>query len=244
MGCKPKMLTETEAEYTVQVIKHMFKNHVVLEMYVTNTVQGATLDSVEATLTGLEPCWSIAGASAINKLEYNQNASAYVILNKLAGEEVAGAVTGTFGAALKFIVKEEGDDLGFEDDYPVESVQITSGDYIYPRALAQGQFKSVWEQLSAQGVETTQKLVLQYKSLEAAVDGVISTLNMEACDKTGKVEAGVRGHTLLLSGTFLGGNTVLVRVLVGMDPTHGCVSKLSCRSKNPAVCDVVARTLM
>jgi len=242
--CKPKMLTEGEAEYTVQVIKHMFKSHVVLEMYVSNTVQGITLDSTEVRLTGLEPCWSVAGASAINKLEYNQQGSAYVILNKRGGEDVAGAVTGTFGAALKFIVKEEGDDLGFEDDYPVESVHITPGDYMFPRALPQGQFKSVWEQLSAQGVESIQKLVLNYKSLETAVEGVIQTLNMDACDKTGKVEAGVRGHTLLLSGTFLGGNTCLVRALVCMDPTHGCVAKLSCRSKHAAVCDVVAKALM
>merc|ERR1712039_1154008 len=127
------------------------------------------------------------------------------------------------------------------DDYPVESVQITSGDYMFPRALPQGQFKSVWEQLSAQGSEATQKLVLNYKSLEAAVDGVIQTLSMEACDKTGSVEAGVRGHTLNLSGTFVGGSTCLVRALVGMDPNHGCVAKLSCRSKNQAVCEVVSR---
>mmetsp|Transcript_96456 Transcript_96456/g.241880 ORF Transcript_96456/g.241880 Transcript_96456/m.241880 type:complete len:923 (-) Transcript_96456:138-2906(-) len=242
--CKPKFITETEAEYTVQVIKHMFKEHVVLEMYVSNTVSGITLESVEARLTGLEPAWSMIGASAINKLEYNQQGSAYVVLAKLGGEDAAGAVTGNFGATLKFIVKEEGDDLGFEDDYPVEAVTITSGDYMFPRALPQGQFKSVWEQLSAQGVESQQKLVLNYRSLEAAVDGVISTLNMEACDKTGKVEAGVRGHTLLLSGTFVGGNSCLVKALVGMDPTHGCVAKLSCRAKNPAVCEVVSRALM
>ena len=36
----------------------------------------------------------------------------------------------TFGAALKFLVKEEGDDLGYEDDYPIEKVTISVGDFM------------------------------------------------------------------------------------------------------------------
>jgi len=141
-------------------------------------------------------------------------------------------------------VKEDGDDLGYEDDYPVENVQIGSGDYMFPRALAQGQFKSVWDQLAAQGAESMQKLCLNFKTLDAAVEGVIAALNMEPCDKTGKVESGVRGHTLLMSGTFLGGQTCLVRALVGMDAQHGCLAKLACRAKSQAVSDVVVRALM
>merc|ERR1719198_749977 len=80
--CSPKPLTENEAEYTVQVIKHMFKQHVVLEMYVSNTVQGVTLENIEVRLTGVEPSWVEIGASAITKLEYNQQASAHVVLRK------------------------------------------------------------------------------------------------------------------------------------------------------------------
>lgn len=242
--CRPKPLTESEAEYTVQLIKHIFKDHLVLEMYVSNTVQGITLENVEVRLTGIEPNWVESGASAISRLTYGQQASAHVVLRKNAGADVAGAVTGNFGATLRFTVKEDGDDLGYEDDYPVEAVCITTGDYMFPRPLQQGQFKSVWEQLSAQGVETTQKLSLNFKSLEAAVEAIIGTLNMEPCDKTGKVEPGVRGHTLLLSGTFLGGQMCLVRALVGMDPDRGCVAKLSCKAKSQEVCDAVTRALM
>mmetsp|Transcript_61777 Transcript_61777/g.188645 ORF Transcript_61777/g.188645 Transcript_61777/m.188645 type:complete len:926 (-) Transcript_61777:170-2947(-) len=241
--CKPKPLTESEAEYTVQCIKHMYKEHVVLEMYVTNTVQGVTLEDVECRLSGLDPLWSAIGASAIKTLAYGQSASAYVVLEKRGGEETAGAVTGSLGAALHFLMKEEGDDLGYEDDYPVEQVLISSGDYMHPRGLPQGQHKSVWDGMGAEK-EETQKLVLNYKSLEAAVEGVIANLNMEPCDKTGKVEAGVRGHTLLLSGTFLGGNSCLVRALVGMNAEYGCVAKLSCRANNPQVRAFVARALM
>merc|ERR1719399_1716287 len=79
--------------------------------------------------------------------------------------------------------EEDGDDLGYEDDYPVESISLTTGDYVYPKTLPAGQFKSVWESLSAQGTEATKQLSLNFKSLESAVEGICAQLNMEACDK-------------------------------------------------------------
>eukprot|EP00439_Symbiodinium_sp_Y106_P017329 s728_g2.t1 len=238
-SCKPKPLTENEAEYTVQVIKHMFAQHLVLEMYVSNTVQGITLEEVQVNLTGLEPGWSEVGASAINKLEFGQNGSAHVVLRKNGGEDGAGVVSASLGASLRFIVKEEGDDLGYEDDYPVENVTISTGDYMFPRGLQSGQFRSVWEQLTAQGTEVTQKLSLNFKTLEMGVDWIIATLNMQPCDNTGKVEQGGRGHTVLLSGTFLGGQTCLVKALVGMDAERGCVARVSARAKSADICQVV-----
>lgn len=242
--CKPKPLTESEAEYTVQVIKHMFASHMVLEMYVSNTVQGITLEEVQVNLTGLEPNWTELGASAVTRLEYGQNGSAHVLLRKNAGQDTGGVVPGSFAAALRFIVKEEGDDLGYEDDYPVENVVISTGDYIFARSLQQGQFRSVWEQLAAQGTEVTQKLSLNFKTLESGVEWIIATLNMHPCDNTGKVEPGGRGHTALLSGTFLGGQTCLVKALVGMDAERGCVARISARAKSGDVCQAVVNALM
>merc|ERR1712151_795270 len=98
-----------------------------------------------------------------------QSASSHIVLLKNGGEDSAGALVGSMGAALHFTVREEGDDLGYEDDYPVENVQVTLGDYVFPRPLQPGQFKSRWEELSAQGAEATQKLSLNFRSLDEAV---------------------------------------------------------------------------
>lgn len=80
--------------------------------------------------------------------------------------------------------------------------------------------------------------------MESAVEHIQTVLNMAPCDSTGKVEQGVRGHTLLMSGTFLGGQMCLVKALVGMDPERGCVAKLSVRAKNQVVCQVVSNAVM
>merc|ERR1711879_364264 len=145
----------------------------------------------------------------------------------------------------RFIVKEEGDDLGYEDDYAVENVTITVGDYVFPRALPKGQFASVWEQMGAQGEESQAKLSLNFKTLETAVDYLVSTFNMEPCEKTGKVETGVQGHSLLMSGTSIGGNMVLIKALVGHVPnqTNLVACRVTCRAKTQEVCRSIANML-
>merc|ERR1719356_702792 len=245
-SCKPKYLTESEAEYTVQVIKHMFKDYVVLEMYVNNTVPGNTLENVEARLSGVGGDWMEAGASAISKLENGQQASAHVVLQKGPGVAAcAGALTGSFGVALKYIIKEEGDDLGYEDDYPVENVTICLGDYMFPKMLPAGQFKSVWESLTAQGHEEKQQLGLNFKNIDPAVEYCINTLNMEPCDKSATVDSDKTSHSLLVSGTFLGGHSVLAKVLTGKSPKHPnvIICRIQVKAKSPEVCSIMAQAL-
>eukprot|EP00913_Durusdinium_trenchii_P029811 g27936.t1 len=200
-----------------------------------HTCKPKPLTESEVNLTGLEPNWTELGASAVTRLEYGQNGSAHVLLRKNAGQDTGGVVPGSFAAALRFIVKEEGDDLGYEEPTswfsgttgghqwhgdPASEV-ISTGDYIFARSLQQGQFR-----------------------LESGVEWIIATLNMHPCDNTGKVEPGGRGHTALLSGTFLGGQTCLVKALVGMDAERGCVARISARAKSGDVCQAVVNALM
>jgi|Transcript_66883 coatomer protein complex subunit gamma len=239
-SCKPKNLTESEAEYTVQVIKHMYREHVVLEMSVSNTVQGYTLENVEVKLAGIAPNWSHVGDTTIPKLENGQTASAYVVLAKVDKDNLVGS----FGTTLRFLVKEEGDDLGYDDDYPVENCTITVGDYMFPKGMPPGQFKSVWDQLQNSGVETQKDMALNFKNVELAIDGIISTLNMQPCENSGKVEAGSKGHTLLMTGVFLGGNTALVKCMVRVHEEKGLLARIACRSRQQIVCDVVAKAML
>ena len=40
-----------------------------------------------------------------------------------------------FSIVYVYMLFQEGDDLGYEDDYPIENVKITIGDYMYPKVL-------------------------------------------------------------------------------------------------------------
>jgi len=237
---KPKYITETEAEYTVQVIKHMFKQHLVLELSVSNTVQGVKLENIGAKLSGYNAQFTHVADTSIVNLDYGQQASAYVVLAKKDDSVQSVSIK----AALRFIVKEDGDDLGYDDDYPIENVNIGVGDYLNPKGMPPGQFKSVWEQMASNGLETQKDMSLNFKSIDAAVEGIIQNLNMQPCENTGKIEAGAKGHTLLMTGVFVGGNTTLVKAMVRFHEEKGLLARIACRSRSQFVCDVVAKAML
>ncbi|CEM15171.1 unnamed protein product [Vitrella brassicaformis CCMP3155] len=243
-SCKPKLATESEAEYVVQVIKHMYINHVVLEFVTTNTLQDQVLEDVDIKFTIGDPSsWGELGRLGIEALPYDRPASAYVVLQKMhEGDDGLRTLLGTFQAALDYTVKEEGDDLGYRDTYPMENVTIAMGDYMVPRHLRPGEFKSMWESLQ-QADEAVSKFSLNFKTLESAATGLTTSLNMAPCDKSDKVDTTARGHTLLLSGTFIGGLQVLCKALIGLDQSYGCLLKLACRSKNPAASQAIVHSV-
>jgi len=151
-----------------------------------------------------------------------------------------GVLSGRFTCTLHFLMKEEGDDLGQEDDYAVEACSIASADYVQPKPLGPGQFKSAWEQVPA---EHTCRFALPYKSLELAVPGLINALHLAPCERSEVVEAGARGTTLFLSGTFCGGTQVAAKCIVAFDPARGCLLKIAVRSNKEEVSVLVCKAL-
>jgi coatomer protein complex subunit gamma len=179
----PQPLTETEAEYTVQVIKHMFQQMVVLEFYVTNTLSGVQLKDVQISVdvgSSSNPgAFSVMGELPIEDLDYDESKSCYVFMQK---QDMSDLVCcSKMRAEMRFNQLEEGDDIGFPDTCPMEDVEVSAGDYMQPAPLPQGQVKSLFEQLKMQS-EATTKLQLEYKNLEAAVAGTIHSMNMKQSD--------------------------------------------------------------
>jgi hypothetical protein len=72
--------------------------------------------------------------------------------------------------------------------------------------------------------EATQTFQIAFKSMEAAVVGVIKFLGMTVCEGTDRVNVTEKVHNLLLCGMFMGAELVLVCVSVGFNQEYGCVS--------------------
>jgi coatomer protein complex subunit gamma len=100
-------------------------------------------------------------------------------------------------AELKFKVVDvnpisgdiEGDEEGFQEEYPLEDVEISSADFIaevlipvsqdYDCVQAKiGEFRQVWDSFD-KSQEVLQKFSLQFKDLKTAIDAVISCLGMQ-----------------------------------------------------------------
>lgn len=155
-------LTESETEYVVSVVKHIFKEHIVLQYEVKNTLPDTVLEDVSVVATpaddeDLEEDFIIPAA----KLVTDEPGTIYVSFKKTT--ETAFSVT-SFTNVLKFTTKEidpttgEPEEQGYDDEYQVEDLELVGSDYVVP-AFA-GSFNHVWEQVGAAGEEAEETLQL------------------------------------------------------------------------------------
>lgn len=159
----PVELTESETEYVVTVIKHIYKEHLVLQYEIKNTMTDTLLEdvSVAATPSEEEDTLEEEFTIPVAKLLTEQPGTVFVSFRKPA--DAAYPVT-SFTNVLKFTSKEidptsgEPDDTGYEDEYQVEDLELTGSDYVVP-AFA-GSFDHAWEQTGANGEEASETLQL------------------------------------------------------------------------------------
>lgn len=236
---RPQYLTEAEAEYTVQIIKHVFKIFTVFEFVVSNTVEGVVLANVQVNLGNVDSSlWKEEGSLPITTVAYGEESSAFTVLARKSLFP-----TGTFSASLHFLQREDGDPVGFPDDFPIDHVKILMSDFISPRPLPVGQFTHAWEALGSKGVERVQKYALNYRTLDATVSGLISSLNMAPCEGTERLEPGVQKPTLFLAGNFVGGIPILAAIILYIHPQRGCMVQVTSRGGTEEACNAVLRSM-
>jgi coatomer protein complex subunit gamma len=156
-------LTESETEYVVTAVKHIFKDHIVLQYDIKNTLPDTVLLDVQMVVTPeedgdvqLEEEFIIPAP----KLGTNEPGTVYVSFKRLETE--SQYIATSFTNVLKFTSKEidpstgePEDGEGYDDDYQVEDLDLNGADYVVP-AYA-GSFENVWEQSNGDSaVETLQ----------------------------------------------------------------------------------------
>lgn len=156
-------LTESETEYVVTVIKHIFKEHIVLQYEIKNTLPETVLEEVSVVATPSEEDESLEEEFIIPiaKLATDQPGTVYVSFKKTG--ETPYPIT-SLTNVLKFTSKEidpttgEPDEGGYPDEYQIEDLELLGSDYVTP-AYA-GSFDHVWEQTGANGDEASETLQL------------------------------------------------------------------------------------
>lgn len=157
-------LTESETEYVVSAVKHIFKEHVVLQYDIKNTLPDTVLEdvSVVATPSDEEEVLEEDFIVPCSKLPANEPGIVYVAFKKLGGEH--SFPTTSFTNNLRFTSKEidpttgEAEAAGYEDEYQVEDLDLTGSDYVIPNFASS--FDHVWEQTGANGEEASETFQL------------------------------------------------------------------------------------
>eukprot|EP01105_Mastigella_eilhardi_P005847 TRINITY_DN17549_c0_g1_i1.p1 TRINITY_DN17549_c0_g1~~TRINITY_DN17549_c0_g1_i1.p1 ORF type:complete len:915 (-),score=287.02 TRINITY_DN17549_c0_g1_i1:59-2746(-) len=238
-------LTEKETEYVVSCVKHVFAEHILLQCNVTNTMKDQRLEDVVVRLEPGEGAedfevTSIIPAAAV---PFDTTAACYICLKYPPGHYSA-----SFSCSLKFVVKEvdpstdETEETGTEDEYPLENLDISVGDFMCPALVVN--FQREWERLDEanQAGETYNLTTL--KTLTDAVKEVVTFLSMQPCDRSEKVEDRATKHILFMAGRFVGDVPVMGRVRMRLDPRgNGVNLELIVRSTNAALSQLIASSI-
>jgi len=247
---QPSELTESETEYVVRCVRHIFDDRVVLEFKVTNTINDQKLKDVQVVVEIEETeLYQQEADLSCPSIAYGETKSCFVVLKRALDHEIEQSI---FNCELRFKVVEvdpqsgepDGDEDGFPEEYPLEKLTISISDYMAKVNL--GDFRRSWEKM-ADVEEVTENFGLtKFSSLSEAVEGVILALGMQPCDGTAIIpsnKADATSHQIHLSGIFVTNVPVLVRCLIKLHPQQGFVLTIGVRSGNPDVSKTVANSI-
>ncbi|KAF1965091.1 Coatomer, gamma subunit [Bimuria novae-zelandiae CBS 107.79] len=235
-------LTESETEYVVTAVKHIFKDHIVLQYDVKNTLPDTVLLDVEMVVapedddSGLEEDFIIPAA----ELKTDIPGTIYVSFKRLETESQYTATS--FTNTLKFVSKEidpstnepeDGD--GYADEYQVEDLDLNGADYVTP-AYA-GSFDNVWEQSNSDSATETLQLS-NMKSIVDATEQLIKTLSLQPLEGT-DVPLSQSTHTLKMYGKTITGGKVAAMVRMAFSAKTGVTMKIEARSEEEGVAALV-----
>ena len=191
-------LTEAETEYHVRVIKHVFREHVVLQFVVSNTIEGQVMCDVHMELhleEGDAARWNIDAILPCKTIGLNEEKSCFVSLSvEPSAEEVVPEAT--FSAMMKFVAKDvEEDELealdeieGFDEEYEVEAFDVGFGDFVARPLISD--YRKQWEALSG-ACEEEDQVGLSFEDVSTAVKEIVSVLGLYAYEGTDRVAMGV-----------------------------------------------------
>jgi len=232
-SCEPMDLVEKETEYTITCIKHIFGSHIVFQFNMTNTIEEQVLEdvSVQVDLAEAEDYQEVCTIPA-TKLPYGVVAQTYVLFSYPEGTMPFGRMV----ASLNFVVKEidpstgDEEEEGFEDEYPLEDIYLSPQDFIHATKISN--FRNKWEELDPETEIADEYGIGVRDSLQDAVEAVVETLGLAACEGTEAVPPNARSHVCLLHGKAVGGMEALARVNFGIDRNMEVAIKLTVRAAN------------
>lgn len=234
----PTALTESETEYMVTAVKHVFAEHIVLQYNVTNTLAEMVLEDIVMVVGGLveagleeEFILPITSLSAVSP-----SGVVYVSLKR---DSVLPFPLATLSNTLRFVSKEvdptsgEPEPEGYQDEYQTEELDLGVADYVQQ---ADVDFAATWDTLEASASETFALTALE--SLDASCSTLIEILGMRALGGT-ETPANPSVHTMMLAGRLAcptGLELVLARVRMMYQPSDGVTMELAVRAPSDEAC--------
>eukprot|EP01095_Lingulamoeba_sp_RSL-Kostka_P009530 TRINITY_DN3317_c0_g2_i2.p1 TRINITY_DN3317_c0_g2~~TRINITY_DN3317_c0_g2_i2.p1 ORF type:complete len:776 (+),score=285.83 TRINITY_DN3317_c0_g2_i2:264-2330(+) len=239
----PISLTESDTEYSVTCVKHIFNDFIVLQFDCVNTLSDQLLEDVHISLEPEEETeYSIVQEIHLPSLPYDTPGSTYIVLDHSSAEYEPVNYECTMIFTIKDIDSSTGEvnefDEGYEDEYSLETLEINLSDYIAKVLVPE--FPKAWQSMGNEVIETYS--LANIKNLNEAISELIKFLGMAPCEGSQKLKKKTK-HILYLSGVFVGNIRVLARARMKLDPNEGVDVQLTVRSQNESISSLIASSI-
>ncbi|ODV85710.1 hypothetical protein CANARDRAFT_7086 [[Candida] arabinofermentans NRRL YB-2248] len=232
-------LTEKETEFVVTAVKHIFENHVVIQYNIENTLTDIQLEDVSVVSLPEVDDYSEEFLMPIDVLKPQTKGSIYVSFTRPESIETS-SFTNTLSYTSKDIDPSTGEpadeEEGFPDEYQIEDLSITPGDFIIPSFT--GNFTLAWDDLDNEESAVFNLGDVPSGGLQEVVDRLIKTLSMMACESTDIVSASA-SHVLKLYGKSIHGEKIAAIIRLAAS-SKGIMMKNQVRSSDANLSELVA----
>lgn len=246
----PVDLTESEVEYVVRCIKHVFSHYIVFQFDINNTLNDQLLERVSVQMDGSGEGFEVVHYTPCSVIKCNDLGTTYTLV-KLPDD--SSAVTGSLTCTMKYTVKDcdpatgvPDDEEGYADEFVLEDVEVSVSDHV--QKVLKPNWSASWEEIGAEN-ELEDTYTLSIPTLEECVKKIISYMGMQPCERSDKVPEGKASHALYLAGVYRGGHDVLVRAKMALsgtsaDPNSASIAmQLTIRSTDEAAVHVIASAI-
>ena len=243
---KPVSLTEAEAEFVVNGIKHIFKDNIVFQFNITNTLPNVALDNLSVTCTQEDPEASQLEelfTISIDRLLPTETGACYVSFQKNDELVIEGFLNN-----LLFTTKDvdpntnepyEGEE-GFQDEYEIDSLYISAGDYVTGSFI--GNFDAAFDELPAEEIAVFN--IQENLSLQEVIDKLVINSNCLPLNNTQFAPNDSNSHTLKLFGkSVLSGSKVALLIKM-IRSSKGIALKVQGKGEDATLCSDLVNGLM
>lgn len=195
-------LTEKETEFVVYAIKHIFSKHIVIEYNIENTLDEIILENVNINMEIDNEEYIEQFSLPIERLEPNSKGKIYLSISRPENDnEEDNYIMANIVNSLSYISKdldsEEGDE-GFADEYQIEDLLITPGDFIIPTFT--NDFTKEWDELSIENSSVFNLGNENSVNLQETINKLIKNFSMMPIENSEIISSGKNNHTLKLFG--------------------------------------------
>lgn len=144
-SCPPVEVTESETEYVISCIKHIYREHIVFQFNITNNMEDQLLENVTIEMAPENDAWEEEFSIPEATLAYQVGGCAFVCMSRGANSFSSGPIANTMKFTFKEVSEGEVGDASLEDEYQLEDLEVTEADFMTAdNSLGLVEFRRQW----------------------------------------------------------------------------------------------------